>query len=339
MSSVASSTAEPADRTGPITSVFGRVTLVSGPESLLADRAVAETVGTAAAESPEAERHDVEANSLDLGGLAEISGGSLFAARSIVVLRDLQNTPTELVDAVAALASDPGPDLVLVLVHGGGVKGKGLLDKVKKAGARVIDCQAPKPSEVETFVQTEARRCGGRLQPGAATALIDAVGRDLRTLAAAVTQLVADAEGAAIDADLVGRYFGGRAEMSSFKVVDAVLLGRTDDALEKLRWAEQTGVAPVLVTSALAGGLRGLGRFMALPPGFGRDADIGREIGVPYWKVRDLRTQARGWNEGSLARAITVAARADAAVKGASDDAAHALERAVLEISVLRAAR
>ena len=49
-----------------------------------------------------------------------------------------------------------------------------------------------------------------------------------------------------------------------------------------------------------------------------------------------MRSQARGWDQGSLAAALKTIAVADADVKGAADDAAYALERAVLSVSRLR---
>ena len=128
------------------------------------------------------------------------------------------------------------------------------------------------------------------------------------------------------------QYFGGRAEVKSFAIADAAIYGRTATALEELRWALDNGTAPILVTSAFAAGLRGLARFMGAPRGL-READLAREAGVPPWKIRVLREQARGWDELGLARAITAVARADADVKGAAGDAAYSLERMVLTVT------
>jgi DNA polymerase-3 subunit delta len=64
-----------------------------------------------------------------------------------------------------------------------------------------------------------------------------------------------------------------------------------------------------------------------------RDNDLAREAGVPPWKVRVLREQARGWNDLGLARAITAVARADADVKGAAGDPSYSLERMVRTVT------
>ena len=313
-------------------SPFGRVTLVTGPESLLADRAVAGLLEQVRSESPEAEVTRVEADRLDPGRFAEMTSASLFAVRRAAVVTDLAALPTELVADVLALAQAPLDDLALVLVHGGGQKGKGLLDKLKAAKVQVVDAPAVKPWELPQFVAAEARRTGAGIDPGAAQTLVDAVGHDLRALAAAVSQLVADGEGEPISEAQVRRYFGGRSEVTSFAVADAALAGRTGAAMEQLRWAISTGVAPVLITSALASGLRGLGKLVTAPAGL-RESDLAREVGVPPWKLKSLRSQARGWDQGGLATALKAVAVADAEVKGAADDAAYALERVVLSVA------
>ena len=129
-------------------------------------------------------------------------------------------------------------------------EGQGLLEKLKSAGVEVIECAAVKPWELPQFVSGEAKRAGSSIDAAAASALVDAVGHDLRALAAAVAQLLSDGEGGPITVDQVRRYFGGRSEVTSFAVADAALAGRTGVAMEQLRWALATGVAPVLITSA-----------------------------------------------------------------------------------------
>ncbi|MCZ9339159.1 DNA polymerase III subunit delta, partial [Streptomyces sp. TRM76130] len=80
------------------------------------------------------------------------------------------------------------------------------------------------------FVRGEFRTTGRSATPEACQALVDAVGSDLRELASAVSQLVADVEGT-IDEAVVGRYYTGRAEASSFTVADRAVEGRAAEAL------------------------------------------------------------------------------------------------------------
>ncbi len=302
-------------------SPYGRVVLVSGPEALLADRAVDALLAQLRREAPEVEVNKVEAARLDGPRLAEITGASLFSTRRAAVITDLANLDPDLFPDVLTLASSAAEDLALILVHPGGQKGKGLVDKLKAAGAEVIDCPSTRTWELPQFVLAEVKRAGATIDAGAAQSLVDAVGHDLRTLAAAVTQLVSDGEGASISAEQVRRYFGGRSEVTSFVVADAALTGQTGVAMEQLRWAMATGVAPVLITSALASGIRGLGKLITAGSGL-READLAREIGVPPWKIKSMRSQARGWDQAGLATALKAVAVADGEVKGAADDAA-----------------
>lgn len=316
-------------------SPFGRVFLVSGPETLLADRAVGDILARTRAAAPEVEVSTAESSRLDAQKFAEITSPSLFSAHRAAVVTDLANLPVDLVDQVASIATSPLEDLVLVLVHGGGNKGKALLDRVKKSGAEVVDCPAPKTWELPQFVSAEVRRGGGSIDGAAAQFLVEAVGHDLRALAAAGSQLMADGEGAQITTELVRRYFGGRSEVTSFAVADAALGGRTGVAMEQLRWAISTGVPGVLVTSALAAGLRGLGKLVTAGSGM-REVDLARDVGVPPWKLKAMRSQARGWDQQGLAQALKAVALADAEVKGAASDPGFALERAVLAVARAR---
>ncbi|HEY3005690.1 MAG TPA: DNA polymerase III subunit delta, partial [Kribbellaceae bacterium] len=229
---------------------LGDVLLITGTEAFLADRAVRSAITAVTKTAPELEVTDVQAADLDAGALAELTGPSLLAAERMLVLRGLENLAAEVAPRLADYAAQPAPDVTVVLVHSGGAKGKAVLDRLRKAGVNEIVAAAPKAWELPQFVAGEIRALGGSADERAASALVDAVGHDLRALAGACSQLVADAGGQPVTPELVGRYFGGRAEVTSFAVADAAIAGRAEPALEQLRWALDAGVAPVLVTSA-----------------------------------------------------------------------------------------
>jgi DNA polymerase-3 subunit delta len=311
------------------------VTLVVGPEDLLAERAVAAIVAAARAGDPEADVRDVGAADLQPGSLAALTSPSLFGGRPVLVVRDAHDASTEILGELKQYISAPAEDAAVVLVHAGGPKGKALLDAARKARAREIECaKITRFGDLIAFVRNEFRLAGRAVTEGAARLLLDAVGRDLRELAAACGQLVADTEGR-VDEDVVRVYYAGRAEATSFSVADAAVEGRAADALEQLRWAMAIGVAPVLVTSALAQGLRNIGRVATAARG-SRPADLARELGLPPWKIDRVRQQMRGWSADRVIRAIHAVARADAEIKGGGDDPAYALERAVVAVATAR---
>jgi DNA polymerase-3 subunit delta len=314
---------------------LGPVTLVIGPEDLLVDRAVAAVIAAVRAQDGDADIRDLPAGLVAAGTLSEASSPSLFSDRKAVVLRNVQDLAAEPAAELKSYLAAPVPDVVLVLTHPGGVKGKAIVEAARKAGAHEVECaKITKPGDRIAFVRHEFRQAGRSVNDEAARALLDAVGSDLREIASACGQLVADTEGA-IDVSVVKRYYTGRAEVTSFAVADRAVEGRTVEALEHLRWALAVGVAPVLVTSALAQGLRALGKLGSAPRGM-RPADLARELGMPPWKVDRVRQQLRGWSGDGVAEAIRAVAEADAAIKGAGDDPGYALERAIVAISQAR---
>ncbi|HEY2550253.1 MAG TPA: DNA polymerase III subunit delta [Streptosporangiaceae bacterium] len=332
-----------------------QVTVIVGEEDLLVERALRAAVraaaqggsggpggGTEAAHddsgaaghagtgAPGADVHDVRAAELTAGQLTMLTSPSLFGGTTVVIIRAAQDATKELAAQLASLAAAAEPDVLLVLTHAGGAKGKALLAELAKAGAARIDCPAVRRfGERMDFLRGEFRRAGRRADDSGLRALLDTVGTDLRELAAACSQLAADTTGL-INQQVVSRYYRGRADASGFSVADRAFEGKLAESLEQLRWALATGTSPVLITSALAQGARSLGRVGSAR---GTTADaLAAETGLPPWKVDRVRQQLRGWTPEGVARAHSVIAQTDADVKGEAVSAEYALERAIRTI-------
>jgi DNA polymerase-3 subunit delta len=309
-------------------------TLLTGSDEFMAERAIARARRAICASDPDADVSELSAAQLGPGTIAEISSPSLFASMRCVVVTALEDLPADAIEPLMAYVAQPAPDVALLLHHTGGVKGKAVLEKLRGAGVTEIKALPMKKWELPAWLVSEFRHHNARISESAAAALVDAVGEDLRALAGAADQLAADTEGEPVTAEMVRVYFGGRAEVKGFAVADAAIEGKASEALEQLRWAFAGRVDPVLITSAVAGGLRALARYSSAPRGL-REGDLAREVGVPPWKLKSLAVQSRGWSPRGLALAIQAAATADADVKGAAGDRMWACERLV--ISVLRA--
>ncbi|WP_203882643.1 DNA polymerase III subunit delta [Planotetraspora kaengkrachanensis] len=315
------------------------VTLVVGDEEFLVDRAVGAVVSAVRGADPEAEVHDLVGGKVEVGELTRLASPSLFEDRSVVVIRSAQDLQKDVVAEIVKYTAHPADDTVLILAHPGGVKGKALVDGVKKAGAEVVTVAKPtKPGERLDFIKAEVKRHGRTIAPAAAQTLLDAVGSDLRELAAACGQLAFDTSGKTIDEAAVARYHRGRAEVTGFAISDLAIEGRLGEALEQLRWAVATGVAPVLIVSALAGGLRSLAKVGGAPRNL-RGAQLAGHVGMPPWKVDRVKRQLSGWGPEGISIAMQAVASADEQVKGAGTDPAYALEHAVQVIVASRTGR
>lgn len=312
------------------------LTLLIGPEELLRDRAVSAARQAALRNDPAAEVYDLSCVALESGRLTELASPSLFGGGTVLVVRDLAEATDDVAGEIRDLVQQPAADVVLVLVHNGGVKGKSLLDAVRRASPAVVECKQLRwESEKIGFVQEEFRAARRSIRPDAAAALVDAVGADLRELAASCSQLVADVEGA-IDRAVVERYHAGRVEVTGFKVADAAIEGRSAEALGLLRQALSSGVDPVPVNAAFAAGLRNLARVAGIPRSMRVD-DVARELGIPVFQVKKARGQQSGWSPDGVATAITAVAHADEQIKGGGTDPVFALERAIVSIAGARA--
>lgn len=274
------------------------------------------------------------------GTLAVRVSPSLFEEHRVVVLRNLhEGTDEAIADAMDYLPA-PVDDVVLVLQHAGGVKGRKLLDAAKSAAGVVVDCPAVKTDgERLTFVGAEFAAAGRRVVNRAAQALVDAFGSDLRELASACAQLISDTTGD-VDEAQVGRYYGGRAEATGFEVADAVVARRPEEALLQLRRALDSGVDPIPVVAVIAMKLRAMAKVATAR---GRGAEVAKELGMAPWLVDKARRDLRAWSPRDLSDAIVGLAEADCALKGGvvrggvaigrSEDDVFTIERLVLRMT------
>jgi DNA polymerase III subunit delta len=317
------------------------VLLVTGNEGLLADRAIAAVLTAARAADPQTEVERLDAAGYETGRLALATSPSLFGGGRVVLVENVESANDALVAEATRYVGSPEPDVCVLLRHGGGQRAKGLLDAARAAGAVECAClPITRDEEKVDFAAAEFRRARVRADATVVRALVDAVGSDLRELAAACSQLAADASAqgaAAVDADTVERYFGGRVEVTGFKVADATVAGQKDEALRLLRHALATGADPVPLVAAIAMKVRALCKVSAA--GRGRAVDLARELAMAPWQVERAQRELRGWREDGLATAVLALAEADAAVKGGGRDPVYAVERCVLTIASARSGR
>lgn len=317
------------------------LTLVLGEEELLVSRAVTAAVAAATGNAAVSDTglgaavSDVAAAELTPDALRELTSPSLFDEDRIVVVRGLIDATKDVVAALVGLAQAPADDGCSVIVVHAGARAKSTVDALRGAGAEVVT--VPSVTTVrdrEQFVVDEVGRAGGTIERAAAADLVAAVGSDLRELAVTSEQLIADI-GSTLSVEDVASYHRGRAESTGFAVADRAVEGDVPAAVETLRWALATGTDPVLVNAALANNLRTIGVVGAA----GRrspDALAG-VLRMPAWRIRRAQGWLRGWRPESLRAAVRAVVTADAGIKGADDDAAFAVERAVLAVATAAA--
>lgn len=384
--------------------VLAPVVLLLGKQEVFAKRAIAAlrreavTVAESAGDFEPPEVTELDANAYEAGSLAQLLSPSLFGGKPLVVVRGLEGGSAALLDDLAAYleslvgaagsaggaggqgaagaaasrgASQDGdvaaggePEAYLVLWHAGGVRGKKVLDLVKKlaggaggrgaAGGRgtsasrganrdgggalaaIYSCDDLKRRDEKLkFLTAEGTRLGRKLEPGAANALVDALGEEFGELVAVTDQLLETAGdiNGALSLDDVQVYLKGRVETTGFDIADAAVAGDVSGALAKLRHALGIGVAPVVIVAAVAMKIRQLLQLAAPPSRLVRETGLLADVKpMNDWMARKIRPVLSRWDDARLGRALRAVSVADAQVKGGSRDAEYALEAMILEV-------
>lgn len=310
--------------------------LVLGDEELLVERSVGDVLVSAreAAGTVDVPVDRLRAGEVSTNELAELLSPSLFADERVVVLEAAAEAGKDAVALIAAAAADLPPGTMLVVVHSGGGRAKALADQLKKLGAEVHPCaKITKPTERADFVRREFRQLRIKVSDDVVTAVLDAVGSDLRELAAACSQLVADT-GGQVDPAAVRRYHSGKAEVKGYEIAEKAVTGDVAGATEALRWAMISGEPQVVLADALAEAVHAIARIGPLS---GDPYQLAGELGMPPWRVQKAQKQSRRWSRDSVAEAIRLVAALNGDVKGVAANADYALETAVRRVAELAA--
>lgn len=312
--------------------------LVLGDEDLLVERAVSGILRDArkAAGSDDVPVNRLRAGDVSTHELAELLSPSLFADERVVILEAAGEAGKDAAALIAAAAGDLPPGTVLVVVHSGGGRAKALAAQLRDLGAQTHPAaKITKAGERADFVRAEFRRLKVKADDDTVTALLEAVGSDIRELASACSQLVADT-GGQVDEAAVRRYHSGKAEVTGFEIADKAVAGDVAGCTEALRWAMSRGVPHVLLADALAEAVHAIARIGPLS---GDHYRLAGELGMPPWRVQKAQKQARRWSRDKVATAIGLVAALNGDVKGAAADPDYVLEVTVRAVAELAAGR
>jgi DNA polymerase-3 subunit delta len=287
----------------------------------------------------------VRVSACDAGAATAIqhaAAPALFGGATWLVVEELDQAGDEVQAAVKDTLPGAGPDLRVILSHGGGQRGKGVITAAGKVGARVVEARPIATAALPSVLSAHARQQGCTLTSDAARAVIETVGEDVTALLATIDQLVSDADAGQIDTELVRSTFPATSNGNQFEIADLVWHRKAEDALVAFRGlADRNGVGAACVTlvAALSYSLRALTRFVTERPS-GSPWQVASALGVSTWKVDTLAAQARLWRPAQLASAAVLLATADADAKGGLGDAGaldpeqkmYAVERLILAL-------
>lgn len=292
------------------------VVLISADEEFLADEAIRVMYRKLRQIDPALERHEINPNteSATLDFQAAVSPG-LFGDAALVLVDPVGAADEPLQQAILGLIKDSSNETKVLLIHRGGVKGQGFIKQLRASKISELEFPKLKNPEINKFLETEFKKHKRKIDPAALTSLRDSLGDDLRTIAAAVSQLSADIEEDPISIDQITKYFEGMAAVAPYQIADAVFNGKVTQALTSLRWGldREPNLGPALVSN-MANTVRSLVVVYHANPG-DAPAEIARQAGVPTFRVNALKQQVRFWSPRLLANAALLLTQADAALK------------------------
>jgi DNA polymerase III subunit delta len=163
--------------------------------------------------------------------------------RRVVVLRDLQNVPTNEHELLIGYCADPPPWAGLVLAGVGGKLAKKVLDALKAAGAIIVSSDAPTRAADRT--DWIAEHIGARdlkVDAAARTLIGDTLGQDLGRLGGLLDTLESSfPHGAKLGVNDVRPFLGEGGDVPPWELTDAIDRGDTAVALQRMRRMLEAG--------------------------------------------------------------------------------------------------
>lgn len=314
------------------------VHLILGDDEFLTERArlsIRRAVADEAGAAPEVTQ--LKASEVTEGEIAEVTSPSLFGDNRVVVITDAARAGKDAVKLLLNACKAPAPGMTIVVVYtvtAKTMKGKKkppeLVAKLRKLG-KVHEVFSLHPRDLNQWVMREFQVHDVRPTPDVAHVLLDGVGSDLRELASAVSQLVADT-GGNVTREAVQKYYVGVAEVANWDIADAAVEGKVEAAVASCRRALQLGASPVAIAMALA---NKVGNIARLYTARGDHFSVAKQAGMNPFVAKMTLPVARRWSGDNVTRAVILMAELDAEVKGQGGQPEFAIEEAVRRVAQL----
>jgi len=314
------------------------VYLVRGDDPVLSGDAVRQLVSDLVGDDdPAFAVEDLAGDDYEVAAVVEAAQTPpFFGTRRVVIARSIGRFSAQDLAPLISYLADPLPTSAVVLVGGGGQIARGLLDAVKKAG-HVVDAGAPSTGKArQSWLTGQLKAAPVKLDARATDLLASHLGEDVGRLPALLELLAAAyGEGAQVGEDDIGPFLGEAGGVAPWELTDAIDRGDTAAALENLHRLLGNGRHPLVVLASLHNHYT---RILRLEGSGAADEKAAAEmLGITgsTFPARKALSQARRMGHDAVARAITLLADADLALKGAIEWP----DGLVLEVLVARLSR
>ena len=259
-----------------------------------------------------------------------------FGSHRVVVAREVGRFLTADAGPIVAYLADPLPTTRLVLVGGGGQISRSLADAVRRVG-HVVEAGVPSGKGRSAWLTARLKQGPVRLDAAAADLVGRHLGDDVGRLDSLLDMLAsAYGQGARLGSDELAPFLGQAGSVAPWELTDAIDRGDLASALTTLRRLVTAGGRhPLVVLATLH---THFARMLRLDGADVADeASAARLLGLTgsTYPAKKALLQARRLGSAGIARAITLLADADVALKGAVEWPPDV----VLEVLVARLSR
>ena len=243
-----------------------------------------------------------------------------FADRRVVVTREVGRFTTQQAAPLVAYLADPLPTTTVVLVGGGGQLPRTLVEAVRKVG-HVVDAGVPTGRARSAWMANRMKDAPVRLDAQAAALVGAHLGDEVGRLGSLLDTLAAAyGRDARVGADEVTPFLGQAGPVAPWELTDAIDAGDTAAALDHLhRLLAAGGRHPLVVTATLH---THYARMLRLDgAGITNEKAAAAALGLTgsTFPAKKALVQARRLGHDGVARAVSLLADADLALKGTVD--------------------
>ncbi|WP_418968750.1 DNA polymerase III subunit delta [Alloscardovia omnicolens] len=305
------------------------VHVVNGGDEYLNSLTLRRLLHDISAELPDMERIDVDASSADAYTFMESVSPSLLSDGAIVRVDNLENSSDDFMNALETFATEHRQrsigDSVVICRKNAGQKGSGFVNRLKKAGAQIIDIpQLKKDRDYRSFITGECERYGRYMTGDAMSLLSGVLAGKTGEIASMCEQLCMDFDENPLTVDTVAQYMVNNPQVSGFEVSDKAMAGNLAGAIVDMRNSVAQGMAPIAIIGVLASHLRSIAKVAAVESGQISQADAKL---TNTWLYNKAKRNLRGWTSQGLGRALQMCAWADEQCKRSGSDPLYALEK------------
>jgi DNA polymerase III subunit delta len=270
------------------------------------------------------DRHprEVAAGEWEGGELHDLATPSLFGEPRSLLVTDARALTKDAAAELAAYLRSPDPDAIVIICVQTAERGRppaGLVKLIESVG-QVQHVQVAR-KDLEAWLVRRSQAMDVDLAPQAARALVESIGEETGSLAAAVEQLTGAFPGQKLTSEHVHGQFRGLGEQRTWDLCDRAFGKDLPAAIRSLRAIEVGGDDALKVLGGISSRLRDLIRVRSLPDRM-PPAEAARQAGLRFdWQARRYQQQARRFTMEQLVELHEQIADADRALKsGATGD-------------------